>query len=1028
VATSKPVLTIVDTLLRHLPERVRLVIASRTQPPLALERMRARSEVFELNSSHLRLTGEELRQLFAEVYARALTDAELTELEETTLGWPTAVHLVHESLRRSEQVKLDEVLSSFRASNLELHDYLSSEVYARLDPDSRTLLERTATLTRFDAGLAATLAGQRNPRPALEALSRRGLLRTFGAGAEASWECHDLVRRFVRQEIEAASGPEALAAIEAETGVALAARGEPERALRHFLLAGRGADAARLIRELAVTLLKQGRASTLLQYINDLPPDEARADPALGLALADAQQALGAWDEAEHLYQGVLERSRQSGARELECGALLGLGKVLNLRGRFEQVLGMAERGLGMAGDLPLETRARLLQMKAGAHFYLGQSQAAVDVLGQVRALLGPAADPDLLLPTVHNLAGAYAAQGKFREASEEFRAALAQVRGTASPRAPLYLSNLAFHLAELGELADARRAAEEGLAAAQRFSNRAQECYCHEALAQIQAQSGDLDGALAALKRAEELNAELRMEVIAADLLALRGRIFLARGEYRRAVEFVTQAIDRLANRPDDPRLTDLQATLAWCELRAGRPRTARDLLQTLQRRADAGENDHQRMRVHYWLAEAMLALGERGADPHLGLALGKVRERGYLHFLRVQAREEPAPLLRALAKNLEVDTVSAALVEAGGAIEEPLLELLGEAPGTVGEAAVAVLAEVGGSTARAALERVARTRRALQPAIKTALRHIDERIARGAPAAKASAASVPPRLTLHGPPQLHVNGEPVPASAWRAQRAFHLLVYLALQPRGAGRDELVECFWPGRQAAAARRNFHPTLSYIRSVLPPGSAPPILREGEFYRLNPAYRMTCDAWDLERALDEARAARDAGARRAALERAASIASAPFLEGLYADWADALQARARDRVEKLLLDLGALRARDGDYEEALAAFRRASEMDAYRETTRLAIMECLVHLGQRRAALAEHEKLKALMRAELGVDPLPETEAAVRALMSGEGVHGWPAPHSADAPEPVAAQGSTRSGQVALKARRGGSPR
>src|SRR5262249_33688887 len=153
--------------------------------------------------------------------------------------------------------------------------------------------------------------------------------------------------------------------------------------------------------------------------------------------------------------------------------------------------------------------------------------QAAMRVLAQVRERLVGHDDPDLVLPTIHNLAVAYAAQGRIREASDEFRFALAQVRGSDSPRASLYLSNLAYLLAELGELAEARRAAEEGLTSARRFSDRAQECVCHERLAQILAESGDLDGALADLKRAEELNAELRMEVIAADLLALRGRIF---------------------------------------------------------------------------------------------------------------------------------------------------------------------------------------------------------------------------------------------------------------------------------------------------------------------------------------------------------------------------------------------------------------------------------------------------------------------------------------------------------------------
>src|SRR5207244_6170674 len=157
------------------------------------------------------------------------------------------------------------------------------------------------------------------------------------------------------------------------------------------------------------------------------------------------------------------------------------------------------------------------------------------------------------------------------------------------------------------------------------------------------------------------------------------------------------------------------------------------------------------------------------------------------------------------------------------------------------------------------------------------------------------------PARLTLFGPPQLHLNGRTVSASEWRAQRAFHLLIYLSLNPRGANKDDLLERFWPGRQAAAGRRNFHPTLSYIRSVLPAGSEPPILREVEFYRLNPAYPLSCDVWDFERALEEARATKSPE-RRAALERAASLAGAPLLEGLYGEWAVALQGRYRDRLE------------------------------------------------------------------------------------------------------------------------------
>jgi ATP/maltotriose-dependent transcriptional regulator MalT/DNA-binding SARP family transcriptional activator len=1021
VAGNATITGMVNALLRHLPPGARLLIGSRSTPPLALDRMRARGELFELDSSHLRYTRDEMKRLFHEVYGMPLADSELEPLEAITLGWPTAVHLVHESLRRSPGHPLDAVLAEFHGSSLALHDYLSSEIYARLEADERLVLERVAALNRFDTGLAADLSGLRDPQPVMRRLAHRGLLRSFGSAEGTTWEVHDLVRRFVRRHLESEKGAACLAELEAETARALAGRGETERALRHWLIAGRNAEAAELLARLAPPLLRQGRAATLLQYLTDLPEALTRSDPTLLVTLADCREQLGQWDAAEPLYREALVRCAAEGLKSLECSALLGLSKVLNMRGQHDHVLAMAERGLAMSGGLDPEKRVRLLQRKAGAHFYLGQYQAAVRILGEVRAALPSGSDPELLLPTLHNMAMAYAAAGRFREASREFGAALAQVRGGASPRAPLYLSNLSFLLAELGELPEARAAAEEGLAAALRFSNRPQEITCREALAQVLALSGDLDGALAELRHAEELNREQRMDLIAGDLLALRGRIFCARGQYRRAVEFVQEAIARLGERPDQPRLTEYRATLAWCELRAGRARVARDLLLELVKRADGEENEFQRMRVRYWLAEALLALGEtQGVDAHLEVSLRLVREHGYAYFAGVQAREEPAPMLRALARGIELDVASAALVEAGPRVEPELLELVTSAPVSASEAAIAVLGEVGGSLALDRL-RTLKGKRALQAATRVAVRHLEERVRRGAPAA-AEGAAPRARLVLFGPPRLEVDGRLVPASAWRSQRSFQILVYLALHPRGVVRDQLLETFWPGRQLAAGKRNFHPTLSYLRKVLPAAPAAPLRREGEYYRLDSEYPLTCDAWELDHALEAARNAKGAEARLEALERAVLLGAHPFLEGLYGDWADEQQSRMRDRMERVLLQAAEACAAAGDHERALLHFRRAAELDPYRESTRVSVIECLVQLGNRRAALVEVDRMRTMLRDELGVEPVTETEARLERLL-GPGRETGPAARTRATPEPAGAQAAKPSTQVPIKALR-----
>jgi LuxR family maltose regulon positive regulatory protein len=56
---SEPVHEAVAFLLEHLPKNVRLVIATRTDPPLSLSRLRVRDQVTEIRAADLRFTTEE---------------------------------------------------------------------------------------------------------------------------------------------------------------------------------------------------------------------------------------------------------------------------------------------------------------------------------------------------------------------------------------------------------------------------------------------------------------------------------------------------------------------------------------------------------------------------------------------------------------------------------------------------------------------------------------------------------------------------------------------------------------------------------------------------------------------------------------------------------------------------------------------------------------------------------------------------------------------------------------------------------
>jgi LuxR family transcriptional regulator, maltose regulon positive regulatory protein len=59
VIDAEPVHGAVAFLLDHLPPRMHLVIASRSDPPLPLARLRARGELIEIRASDLRFTPDE---------------------------------------------------------------------------------------------------------------------------------------------------------------------------------------------------------------------------------------------------------------------------------------------------------------------------------------------------------------------------------------------------------------------------------------------------------------------------------------------------------------------------------------------------------------------------------------------------------------------------------------------------------------------------------------------------------------------------------------------------------------------------------------------------------------------------------------------------------------------------------------------------------------------------------------------------------------------------------------------------------
>jgi LuxR family transcriptional regulator, maltose regulon positive regulatory protein len=89
-------------LVDHLPLQLRIILATRADPPLPLSRLRARSQLLEVRAEQLRCTVDETSAFLQKVMNVVLEDAAIQQVTSRTEGWLVGMQLVGLSLPNFE--------------------------------------------------------------------------------------------------------------------------------------------------------------------------------------------------------------------------------------------------------------------------------------------------------------------------------------------------------------------------------------------------------------------------------------------------------------------------------------------------------------------------------------------------------------------------------------------------------------------------------------------------------------------------------------------------------------------------------------------------------------------------------------------------------------------------------------------------------------------------------------------------------------------------------------------------------------
>jgi LuxR family maltose regulon positive regulatory protein len=138
-------------LIEYLPAHMCLVIATRTDPPLPLHRLRGRSQMTEFRAEDLRFNEIETRRLLEGMLGTPLSDVEVATLDRRLEGWVAGIQMVALSIQGQEDAH--EFIERFSGSHRFIMDYLSEEIYNRQSSQIQKFLLGTSILNRLSGSL-----------------------------------------------------------------------------------------------------------------------------------------------------------------------------------------------------------------------------------------------------------------------------------------------------------------------------------------------------------------------------------------------------------------------------------------------------------------------------------------------------------------------------------------------------------------------------------------------------------------------------------------------------------------------------------------------------------------------------------------------------------------------------------------------------------------------------------------------------------------------------------------------------------
>ncbi len=546
-------------LLEHLPPGLHLVLASRSDPPLPLARLRALGRLAELRAADLRFTVDEAAVLLRGAVGTDLTDDAVSELTARTEGWAAGLQLAALSLRG--QADAAGLVATFSGTHRYVLDYLTAEVLERQPTAVREFLLETSVLERLCGALCDAVTGRTDGQSMLETIERANLFLVPLDEVRGWWRYHHLFADLLRTRLEKQQ-PHRVSELHRNAATWCEVHDMADDAVRHALAADDVAWAARLIEHNADALHLRSEGATLQRWLAAMPAAVAASWPRLSLVQARLALLSGRvepvedlLDAAERAWAGspgaADQRYEPSVGRaasvftNVPAMIVAGRAFLAELRGDAESTIAFASRALAELGEGDWMLRSLARGHIAIAEWLRGRLPEAERGFVSGITRWTAAGESALVAWGCHHLGQIQRARAGLDSALGTYQQALkiaAPPGGPALPAAGAAYVGMAEVAYQRGELDHALRRVTDGIPLCRRLTYTQPLANGLATLACIRKAMGDMTGALDAIAEAGTVAPSPDVVDLLNPVWALRARLLLAQGDVAAAVQWTEE------------------------------------------------------------------------------------------------------------------------------------------------------------------------------------------------------------------------------------------------------------------------------------------------------------------------------------------------------------------------------------------------------------------------------------------------------------------------------------------------------